>query len=562
MEYGIFDVITLIGALGFFIYGMKVMSEGIQKLAGDKMRDILSAMTSNRFFGILTGLLITALVQSSSATTVMTVSFVNAGLLSLVESIGVILGANIGTTFTSWLVTYLGFKIKISVITLPIIAVGFPLMFSQRSSLKSLAELLIGFALLFMGLEHLKDAVPNLHENPEILSFLANYTNYGVFSVLIFVAIGTILTIVVQSSSAAMALTLVMCNEGWIPFDMAVGIVLGENIGTTITANLAALIANVHAKRAARAHFIVNVFGVVWMLFALPLVLRTIDDTMVSFGKDSPYDDPHQIPLALSIFHTAFNSINVLILVWFVKPIEKLVTKMVPSKGKFDDMYTLEYISTGVMGTPELALLEARKEVAKFGRLTHKMLGFFKELFIEKEPKKINKRLAKLQKYEDITDRIEIEIADYLLKVSAGELTDVSSLRIRSMLSTINDLERIGDVIYQMSKLIERKIEDRTWFTPEQRNNMTEMLGILDQMFEEMIKILDQDYSKANIDKLIELHKSIISSKAEMRKIHLMSVEKGDYNIRSGLIYADLYTDCEKIGDFILNIAEAIKGKV
>ncbi len=565
MDYGILDFVTLIGALGFFIYGMKVMSEGIQKLAGNKMRDILSAMTSNRFFGILTGVLITALVQSSSATTVMTVSFVNAGLLSLTESIGVILGANIGTTFTSWLVTYFGFKVKISSIALPIIAVGLPMMFSSRSSLRSTSELLIGFALLFMGLDHLKAAVPNLQENPEILSFLQSYTDLGIASTLLFVVIGTILTVVVQSSSAAMALTLVMCNEGWIPFDLAVGIVLGENIGTTITANLAAIVANVHAKRAARAHFIVNIFGVVWMLIAMPFVLETIDYVMVNtpyFGGVSPYESSGQILIALSLFHTSFNVINVLVLVWFVKPIEKLVVKMVSSKSKDDVLHSLEYINTGVMGTPELSLLQARKEVAKFGTLTHKMFHYFDELFQAKEPKKIKKKISKVEKYEEITDRIEIEIADYLLKVSGGELTESSSLRIRSMLSVINDLERIGDTLYQLSKLFEKKVNERIWFTPEQRENIGDMLQQIDTMFISTIDLLSNDYQEANIDTIVAQHKGIIDTKIALRKMHLRSIENADYNVKSGLIFADLYTNCEKISDHLLNIAEAVKGKV
>ncbi|HIE73449.1 MAG TPA: Na/Pi cotransporter family protein, partial [Flavobacteriales bacterium] len=282
MEFGIIELLTLIGALGFFIYGMKVMSDGIQKVAGSKMRSILSKMTSNRFLGITTGFILTALLQSSSATTVMIVSFVNAGLLSLVESIGVIMGANIGTTITAWLISLLGFKVKISSIALPIIAIGFPMMFSSKSNIKAWAEVLIGFALLFMGLDALKESVPNLKENAEFLSFLSSYADMGTISLLIFIGVGTILTLVVQSSSAAMALTLVMCYEGYIPFELAAAMVLGENIGTTITANLAALVGNVHAKRAARAHFIFNIFGVIWMIFAFQFFINSIDSYMIS----------------------------------------------------------------------------------------------------------------------------------------------------------------------------------------------------------------------------------------------------------------------------------------
>jgi phosphate:Na+ symporter len=328
MQFGLFEVLQLIGSLGFFIYGMKIMSEAIQKVAGSEMRNILSSMTSNRFKGVLTGFVITGIIQSSSATTVLVVSFVNAGLLSLVESIGVIMGANIGTTVTAWLISIIGFKVKISSYALPIIAIAFPLLFINRDKLKSWGEVLIGFALLFMGLEYLKDAVPDLKSNPEILEFLSHYTDMGFFSILLFVLIGTLITVVVQSSSAAMALTLVMANNGWIPFELAAAMVLGENIGTTITANLAALVGNVHAKRAAFAHFIFNVFGVSWIVIVMMPFLGVINSYLTSDTNAGPFNDPTSIPLALSIFHTSFNIINTLLLVWFVPSIAKIVTTL------------------------------------------------------------------------------------------------------------------------------------------------------------------------------------------------------------------------------------------
>ena len=332
-----FDFLIIIGALGFFIYGMKVMSDGIQKVAGSKMRNILSSMTSNRFLGVTTGFLITALLQSSSATTVMTVSFVNAGLLSLVESIGVIMGANIGTTITAWLISILGFKIKISAIALPIIAVGFPLMFSKKSNIKAWAEVLIGFALLFMGLDELKHAVPDVKNNPEILNFLAGFADISFLSRLMFVGVGTILTIVVQSSTAAMALTLVLCSTGVIPFEVAAAMVLGENIGTTITAELASLVGNVHAKRSARIHSMFNVIGVIWMVIAFPFVIELIDKYMTIYMGMSPLnpeDKSATVPLGLSIFHTTFNIFNVLLLVGFVPFMAKIATRLVKVKRR------------------------------------------------------------------------------------------------------------------------------------------------------------------------------------------------------------------------------------
>ncbi len=350
------------------------------------MRQILGAMTSNRFKGVFTGFLLTALVQSSSATTVMVVSFVNAGLLNLVESIGVIMGANIGTTVTAWIISLIGFKVKISAFALPIIAFGAPLLFASKSKPRAWGEVLIGFALLFMGLSFLKGSVPDLKANPEILAFLQHYADLGYLSILMFVAIGTIVTLVVQSSSAAMAVTLVMANQGWIPFELAAAMVLGENIGTTITANLAAMIANVHAKRAARAHFIFNMSGVVWMLLLFMPFINGISSYMETTTGASPLVEATSIPIGLSIFHTVFNILNTFIMIWFVPQIAKIVTKMVPSRGD-DEEFHLEFIGVNIMPTPEISILEARKEIAKFAKITTKMSDFTRVLISKKHHK-------------------------------------------------------------------------------------------------------------------------------------------------------------------------------
>lgn len=559
MDFSLLDFLSLVGALGFFIYGMKVMSEGIQKVAGERLRNILGAMTSNRFFGVLTGLLVTSLVQSSSATTVMTVSFVNAGLLSLVEAIGVIMGANIGTTITGWLISLFGFKFKIAAITLPVIAIGFPLMFSNKSNLKSWAEVLIGFALLFMGLNELKNAVPDLKSNPEVLQFISNYTDLGVLSLIISIIIGSILTIIVQSSSAAMALTLVLVNQEVIPLEMAAGIVMGENIGTTITANLAAIVANTQAKRAARAHFMFNIFGVIWMIFMFPFFMKGIDAIMPFFRNLLHDDSPEEIALAL--FHTSFNITNVMLLIWFVKPIEQIVSKLVKPKTE-DEQYHLEYISGSMMGTSELTILEAKKEVAKFGHLTKRMVKNMRQLVNEKDNKKQKHLVDKLATYEDITDRVEVEIADYLLKLSEGELSERSSLRVRSMLSIIGDLERIGDLLFQMAKSYERKQKDKAWFTPEQRDNLNEMMSFLEESFDVMIQNLESNYENADLGKAEESETKINKMRSKLRKTHLKSMENRDYNIKSGIYYTDLFNSCEKIGDHVLNVSEAVIGKI
>jgi len=565
MGFGIFELFKLVGALGFFIYGMKVMSDGIQKVAGSKMRSILSKMTSNRFLGVATGFMITALLQSSSATTVMIVSFVNAGLLTLVESIGVIMGANVGTTITAWLISLLGFKVKISAIALPIIAIGFPMMFSSKSSIKSWAEVLIGFALLFMGLDELKHAVPNLKENPEFLGFLASYADMGVFSTLLFIGVGTILTLVVQSSSAAMALTLVMCYEGYIPFELAAAMVLGENIGTTITANLAAMVGNVHAKRAARAHLIFNVFGVVWMLFAFKIFITNIDAYMINNMGLSPLnfdiENPVAIPLGLSIFHTTFNILNMLFLVGFVPLISRIVIKMQPSKGEMDEEFHLEHIGGGLMQTGELSVLEANKEVTKFGNITTRLFNMIPELLKETDIKKFNNLMARIRKYEDITDRMEVEIADYLAKASQVEMSDSASIKVRSMISMINDMERIGDICYQLSITIERKREQKAYFTPELRTSLEEMISEVQKAMIIMNKNLNSSYSQVLIADADEAELAINKMRNKLRKKYLQNIEKGEGKIQTGMIYNNLIHSLEKVGDHIYNISEAITGK-
>ncbi len=560
MEFGFFEFLHLLGALGFFIYGMKLMSESIQKVAGSKMRNILSAMTSNRFKGLFTGFALTSLVQSSSATTVLVVSFVNAGLLSLVESIGVIMGANIGTTVTAWLISIVGFKVKIDAYALPIIAIGFPMLFVSKSKVKSWGEVLIGFALLFLGLAYLKDSVPDLRANPEILEFLSSYTDLGILSTLLFVGIGTLITVIVQSSSAAMALTLVMANNGWIPFELAAAMVLGENIGTTITANLAALVANVHAKRAAAAHFIFNIFGVTWIILFMHFFLTGIDSYMTSSYGMSPFSDPEAIPIGLSIFHTSFNIVNALLLIGFVGFIAKIVVKMVPSKGD-DEEFHLEYIGTGMMDTAELSLGEAAKEIAKFGEITSRMNGFLRELIKVDKSKKQKKFLSKIKKYEEITDSIETEVSAYLMKVSQGQLSTESKERVAGLLSISNDLERIGDIIYQMSRDFSRMIEDDVAFNNKQLEGVYEILDDLDDAFNVMIANLTADPETVSIAEAYEKEIIINATKKKLYKKHLKRMEDNEYDVKSGSVYKDFFYSCEKVGDHIINVSEAITGE-
>lgn len=562
MNYTLLDLLTLLGALGFFIYGMKVMSEGIQKAAGERLREILGAMTKNRYFGVLTGFLITGLVQSSSATTVMTVSFVNAGLLSLMESAGVMMGANIGTTVTGWIVSYFGFKFKIVSISLPMIAVGLPMMLFKSSKVKSWGEFIVGFAMLFLGLDALKNAVPDLKQNAEVLSFLSGFEP-GLMTTLLFVLVGAVITIIVQSSSAAMTLTFVMCNNGWIPFPLAAAMILGENIGTTITAELASIVGNVHAKRAARIHSMFNIVGVAWMVLALPFALQMIDWFSVSImGNVSPYESSESIPFALSYFHTFFNLANVLLLIGFVPLLVKLAIKSVPSKGEDDEAFHLEYIGTGMMDTSELSVLEAKKEVTKFAEITERHVLMVKDLLLEKDNKAVKKLVKRIKKYEEITDRIEVEVANYLTKVSAKQLSKESSLMVRAMLSIINDLEQISDICFQLSINLERKHENKIWFSADQRKSLTQLIDLVHEAVQNSIKNLDSNYSQVDLVIAEDLEKKIDNKRDDIRKAHLKNIEKGEYNFQNGMIYSDIFSGMERIGDLLMNVNEAIAGKV
>jgi phosphate:Na+ symporter len=564
MAFGFVDFLQLIGALGFFIYGMKVMSDGIQKVAGSKMREILAAMTSNRVFGLLTGFLVTALVQSSSATTVMIVSFVNAGLLSLVESIGVIMGANIGTTITAWLISILGFKVKISALALPIIAFGFPMLFSSRPKINSWAQVLIGFALLFMGLDELKHSVPDLKSNPEMLSFLQNYADLGYLSTFIFIIVGTILTLVVQSSSAAMALTLVMCNEGWIPFELAAAMVLGENIGTTITANLAALVGNVHAKRAAGAHFVFNVFGVIWMFIAFPFFLDAISYYMGNYmgmfpSTESDAYNPEHIPIALSIFHTSFNLMNVSLLIWFVPLIASTVIRVIPSKGDDED-FSLEFIGRGLVKTPDISLAEAENEIMKFAKINEKGVQKISDLIEETEHREQQKLIKKIKEYEDHTDLIEVKVGEFLMELSKLELSEEGSRRVQSFLAVVNHMETIGDVYYQMSRAVEQKIEKRIWFDESHRKDLREMRDLVFQSMKLMKATLRQKPEDIDLELAIELEKKINGKRDKLKARNFKRIEKGKTNLETGLIYMDLVSGYEKMADHTIHVSEALRG--
>lgn len=561
MHFGILEFLTLAGSLGLFIYGMKVMSEGLQKVAGVRMRGVLKAMTANRFTGVMTGMLSTAVIQSSSAATVMVVSFVNAGLLQVRQAISVIMGANIGTTIKVLLFSWAVFTdLSITKLAIPIFGLAFPLLFLKTTQAKAAAEFLIGAALLFLGLEFMKQSIPI--PSPGALQFLHELGGMGVISVLLFVLIGMLLALVLQSSSASIALTLVLCENGTIGYDLAAAMVLGENIGTTATANIAALVTNAYAKRAARAHLFFNLIGVTWAVILFQPYLQTIAAQITRMVGTSPYVDPSSIKWALTVLHISFNVLNTLLLIGFVPLLEKLVTRIVPSRTGSDEAFRLEYLDADIPLSPEVSMIEAQREIARFGKVTHEMLRMVRELLTVKDAKERDRLLERLAKYERITDRIEVEVGKYLTKTSAEARNEEISQRIQALLSIAGDLERVGDIFFQMSKAIERKIQERLWFSPEQRQHLMEILDLVEQAFRVMHANIEADPEQVSLDAAVEAEQLINRKRDKLRRLHLKSVEAGDYNVKSGLIYNDLFSSCEKVGDHLINVSEALAGEM
>ena len=555
MEYTFYDFLALLGSLALFLYGMKIMREGLQKFAGDRLRSILTAMTTNRVTGVLTGVLITALIQSSSATTVMVVSFVNAGLLTLSQSIGVIMGANIGTTVTAWLISALGFQVDISSFSLPLLAFGIPLLFSQKSSRKSVGEFIFGFAFLFMGLRQLQVNAPDLSHNPDMLAFVQNYTDMGFLSVLLFVFIGTILTMVVQASAATMAITLIMCANGWISFELGAALVLGENIGTTITANLAALTANTQARRAAMAHLMFNVFGVIWVLVLLKPFLAFVDWVVVDFMHISATGNA-AIPFKLSAFHTCFNVCNVLILIWFVKFIERTVCRIIPQKEQ-EEEYRLQFITGGMLSTAELSILQARKEINLFAERIQRMFRMVRELLHTENENDFNKLFSRIEKYENISDNMEVEIANYLTRVSDGRLSSESKLEIREMMREVSEIESIGDSCYNMSRTINRKRRGSIDFDEKQYEHIHQMFRLTDDALTQMIALLEDTHHVVDVNKSFNIENEINNYRSQLKDQNIIDVNNKEYSYQMGTHYMDIIGECEKLGDYVVNVVEA-----
>ena len=568
---GILQIFTLLGALGMFLYGMNLMSSGLQKAAGDKLRGFLSAMTSNPFKGVLTGLGITSIIQSSSATTVMVVSFVNAGLLTLTQAIGVIMGANIGTPVTAWLVAWLGFKADISILAIPLMLFGFLFSNSKKNKHQNIGELIVGFSLLFLGLSFMKESVPDLRETPQVLEFVRNWSSYGFGSVLLFLAFGTILTLVLQSSSATMAITLIMLSMGWIPFHMACAMVLGENIGTTITANIAAAVGNTQAKRAAMSHTIFNVFGVIWALILFKPFTALVGKVIELFGLPNPAAEGFAVVegdmgsstaalYGLSMLHTMFNTINTLLLVWFIKYIEKAVVWIIKPKNQEAEPFRLKYISAGPLATPELAAAQAFDEIVHFAEISRNGLGYAKQA-IAADAKHFDELREKLVKYEEISDRIEYEIAAFLNGVSAGDISEATSVKIKAMYKIIGELESLGDSGEAISRMLSRRNEHKKSFDTATIEKINLMIAKVDSAYEVMIANLTAAHegTLTSIANAYDAEEQINALRNELREAEIEALEDNDKNYQTSVYYIDIINELEHMGDFMINISQSLE---
>lgn len=602
MSYSLLDFLGLLGAVGLFLYGMKVMSEGLQKAAGDRLRNILSVMTRNRFTGTVTGFFITALIQSSSASTVMVVSFVNAGLMTLAQSMAVIMGANVGTTFTAWIIALFGFKVDISAFALPLIGLAVPLLFSSKSKTKSIGEFTIGFAFLFMGLDMISNYVPDLQSNPEMFAFLQKYASMGFGSVLIFTLVGLLVTMIIQSSAATFAITLIMCSKGWIDFPLACALVLGSNIGTTITPLLASMSGNVAAKRTAMGHLLFNLLGTVWVLAVFyPFVdlnswiteeigqgnpcdlYQYVSDLKATnpdiydrlYANSLPTNDGvilhHRAMIAqlqvsvsfgLSIFHTVFNLINLSIMIWLTKVYVKIVELLVPAKHAGDDEFQIKFISGGILSASELNISQAEKEIHVFAERVARMLPMARDLVTKKDGSdEFNKVYSRLEKYEEISDRMEIEIANYLNRCAEGRLSNQSKRRIAAMLSIDSEIESIADCALGVGKILLRKQQSNVDFNEEIYKNIDTMFDYVGRATDNMMKLLSNlEHQQENtIITSYNCEREINNLRNILRSNNISNINEHHYEYQSGIYYMDIISTLEKLGDYIINVVDIVK---
>ncbi len=587
MNYTLIDFISLLGAVCLFLYGMKVMSEGLQKVAGDRLRNILGIMTKNRVTGVLTGIVITALIQSSSASTVMVVSFVNAGLMSLAQSMAVIFGANVGTTVTTWIISAFSFEVSISDYSILLLAVGVPMLFMKKSTYKSLGEFLIGFCFLFMGLDLISKYVPDLQSNPEMLKFVTDYTTLGFGSVLIFFAFGIILTMVAQSSAATFAITLIMCSQGWINFELGCAIILGGNIGTTITPILASLSGNLAAKRTAMGHVLFNVIGSIIVLFIFMPFVKFVGDITEWCNGINPIDISRaeeakmasstlltpaggltakaqsSVAFGLAMFPTVFNACNLLIMIWFTKLYVKAVCWIMPARHKDEEEeFSLKFIGRGMLSASELNITQAQKEIVVYGERVARMLGMARKLIHlqEKEPE-YSETYNRLEKYEEISDRMEVEIGNYLNHVAEGRLSPEGKMRVAGMLRIISEIESIADGCFNVAKALKRQHQNHVEFAPAVLKEIDTMYDLVDQAMQNMLGIL-REMETPDDSRIIQAYnreREINNLRNSLRDSNIFNINNKDYNYQEGIFFMDLIAEAERIGDYMLNVVEGVK---
>ena len=553
----------ILGSLALLIYGMKVMSEALQKMAGSQLRHILGAMTTNRLTGMLTGTFITCAVQSSSATTVMTVSFVNAGLLTLAQAISVIMGANIGTTLTAWIMS-LGYNVDLTIVVFPAFFLGIMLIYSKKR--RYFGDFLFGIAFLFFALVLLSAAGKDLdlEHNPSVIDFFSSFDTKSHLTIITFLLIGTVITCIVQSSAAVMAITILLCSTGVLPIYLGIALVMGENIGTTATANLAALGANAQARRAALAHLVFNVFGVIWVLCLFYPFVNLVC-SLVGYNPDGNMSAAQKatlLPIVLAMIHTSFNVCNTVVLIWFIPQIEKLVCQLIkPKADKEDEDFRLRFIQTGIMKTPELSVFEAQKEISSFGERIQRMFGMVRELLEIKDGKAFEKLYDRIEKYEGISDSMEIEIAKYLDQVSDAHLSDDTKAKIRAMLREISEIESIGDSCFNIARTIKRKVDNKEEFTEKQHENIHQMFLLVDEALTQMNFMFTHDRHTLDMNRTFNIETEINTFRYQLRNQNIEDVDNHLYTYGIGTMYMDIIQESEKLGDYVVNVAEARMGR-
>ena len=557
MEHNyLFITIKLLGALGLLIYGMKAMSDALQKMAGPQLRHVLSRITTNRFTGMLSGAFVTCAVQSSSATTVMTVSFVSAGLLTLAQAISVIMGANIGTTLTAWIMS-LGYSVDLTTVVYPAFFIGILLIYTSRHRI--VGDFLYGIAFMFLSLVMLSTAGKemDLEHNASVVNFFSSFDTGSYLTIIIFLLIGTIITCIVQSSAAVMAITILLCSTGVLPIYLGIALVMGENIGTTATANLAALGANLQARRAALAHLLFNVFGVIWVL----CVFYPFVDTICSIVGYDPTQSGQRalLPVVLSMFHTCFNVTNTAILIGFIPQMEKVVCRLLPEKAgeDADDEFRLQYIHANLVQTPEISVLQAQKETARFAQYVQQMFGIVRNMLNEKNGKEIKRYYDKINHQEEITDKMETEIANYLGHVSNDHLSDVTKIKVRQMLREISELESIGDACHNLARTLYRRHESGYNFTPAIYAKLNDMMTLTDQALSQMNTVMTGHSSDHDISDTYRIERDINEMRHQLKKDNIRAVDEHEYDYAIGTMYNDLVNECEKLGDYVVNVVQA-----